>query len=158
MARKKKKKFKSGKLKSGTWVPRDIYMSKAFHSLRGFAPQLIILFLAKRDMDNQYRCTNANNITMTYKELENIYNAGKENKNLPKSGIKRPRIIRAIDDLLAKGFIIIVSHGGAYRQDKSIYGLSDQWQWWCEGMVCNTRPKEPKKGYQGRRIGATKQI
>ena len=158
MVKKKKRNFKPGKFKSGTWVPRDIYMSKAFHSLKGFAPQLLILFLAKRDIDNKHRCTNTDNITMTYIELENIYNAGKENKNLPKSGIKRPRIIRAIDDLLSKGFIRIVSHGGAYKQDKTIYGLSDQWQLWSEGAILNTRPRETRKGYQGRRVGATKQI
>jgi len=154
----KKKKFKKGKFKSGTYVGRDIYFSRAFHSLRGFAPQLLILFLGKRDIDNNHRCLNANNITMTYIELENIYNAGQENKNLPKDGIARPRIIRAFNDLLAKGFITIIYHGGAYKKDRTIFGLSDQWKSWREGMVISTRPKEPKKGYQGQRLGATKQI
>ena len=153
----KKKNYKKGKFKSGTWVTDDISLSRAYHSLKGFAPQLLILFLTKRDIDHKHRCLNANNITMTYIELENIYNAGQENKNLPIDGISRPRISRALDDLLAKGFIKIISHGGGYKRDKTIYGLSDQWRLWHKGMVCNTRPKEPKKGYQGQRLGATKQ-
>ena len=45
MAQKKK-----GKFKSGTWVEHEMYMSRAFHALTGFAPQLLIMFLGKRDM------------------------------------------------------------------------------------------------------------
>jgi hypothetical protein len=156
---KKNRKFKAGKFKSGTWVSQDVYLSKAFHSLKGFAPQLLILFLAKRDIDNKHNCTNADNITMTYIELENIYNRGQENKHLSDNdGITRPRIIRAIDELLAKGFIKIISRGGAYKQDKTIFGLSEQWRWWSDGVVFNTRSKEPRRGYQGRNIGATKKV
>lgn len=153
---KKRKNFRPGTFKSGTWITQDLYFSKAFHDLKGFAPQLLILFLAKRDIDNEHKCTNEDSITMTYIELENIYNRGQENRHLPKSdGIRRPRIIRAIDELLAKGFIKIISRGGAYKQDKSVYGLSDQWRWWSSGVVFNTRTKEPRRGYQGRKLGAT---
>ena len=45
-----KKKRKKGNFKSGTWVERELFMSRAYHALSGFAPQLLTLFFGKRDM------------------------------------------------------------------------------------------------------------
>jgi hypothetical protein len=95
-------KNKKGKFKSGTWILRELSMSRAYLSLGGFAPQLLTLFLLKRNIDKNHNCLNANSITMTYAELENIHNQGNQKKNLPKDGITRTRIIRAIEELMVR--------------------------------------------------------
>ena len=60
-----------------------------------------------------------------------------------------PRLKRAFDELLGKGFLRIVHQGGAYRQDKSIYKLSDEWVFWQPGMILNKRStSDLKRGFQ----------
>lgn len=148
--------------KPGTWVERDLYISRAFHALGGFAPQLLIMLLGERFIKRTTgECTNLDKITMPYAKLENIYNstqgmsegmkklvtAGMRSRK--KDGISRPRIIRAWDDLLAKGFIKITHQGGAWQQDKSTYGLVDDWRSWKPGKVFRERPKDTRTlGYR----------
>lgn len=67
-------------------------------------------------------------------------------------------IAPAIDELLEKGFITIKHLGGTYRHDKTIYAWSDNWVIWREGVVFNTRNKDPKRGFQGKNLGAVKKI
>lgn len=135
------------KLPPGTWVEQELFESKAFLSLRGFAPQLLILLLSKRQRDYQkdgkgaknYTWINLDNITLTYKELTE------------KHGITIPRAIRAFDDLLAKGFIEIRHQGGAYQQDKNVYALITKWTFWRPGTVLNKRKPDAKRGFQGQK-------
>ena len=143
-------KYKKGKFKRGTWIEQDMAMSRAYLSLGGFAPQLLILFLMKRDIDKKHNCLNANSITMTYAELENIHNRGKRpKKDQAKDGITKTWILRAIEELMAKGFIKIVHRGGTYKQDKSIYALTDNWKYWQKGMVIFKREIDIRhRGYR----------
>ena len=157
MARSKKRKKKAP---SGTWFEREMFTSRAYLELTGFASQLLVLFLAKRDIDKERKVRNKNSITMTYIELENFYQRREANlkgsrqyekSNLPK-GISRPRITRAIEKLLAHGFIKIVHRGGAYHQDKTIYALTDDWRLWRPGMVIRKRePDTRKRGYNSKK-------
>ena len=151
--------IRKGKGKSGTYIEREMFMSRAFHSLTGFAPQLLILFLGKRTIkleNGKYVCINLDSLTMTYVELENIYNRGNQRKHIPVDGISRPRITRALDDLLAKGFIKIINHGGAYKQDKTIYALTNDWILWQPGQVIYKRPKDTRwRGYRKPKIKVT---
>lgn len=137
----------------GTWVERDLYRSKAFFALRGVAAQILINFLGKRNFKRinrkkkkEWVCENCNELTFTYIEAQ---------KNF---GVSKARFTRAIDELLAKGFITINHHGGTYRHDKTIFGLCDTWRIWAPGTVLDTRPKEPvKRGYcDPERPGKTK--
>jgi len=128
---------KNKKLAPGTWIEREMFESEAYLSLRGFAPQLLILILAKRQFQNYGRqgkqkriCLNCDKLNITYTEFKNKY------------GISQPRMTRAIDELLAKGFISIVYPGGTYRQDKAVYALSDNWVIWQPEMVLETRERE----------------
>ena len=127
-----------GKPKSppGTWVERDLSKSKAFISLKGLAPQVLVLFLGKRHMKlikhgkrEEWICTNCDDLNFTYIEAEKEY------------GITKSRFRRAIGELLAKGFISIAHRGGGYKQDKSIYALSNNWMMWQPGTVFETRKK-----------------
>ena len=146
-----KRKNKKGKFKAGTWVEREMFLSRAFHALSGFAPQLLIMFLGKRDIklkNGKYVCINQDNITMTYIELENIYKRGKYEKHLPK-GITRTRINAALKQLLAKGFIKIIHRGGGFQQDKTIYALTDDWCLWRPRQVIYMRPEDTcQRGYR----------
>ena len=109
-----------------------------------------MLFLLKRDMDKQHNCLNKNSITMTYLELENLFVSNGRNKigGVPidrnmtgnKDGLSRASIARAIKDLMAKGFIQLVYQGGTYKQDKSVYGLTDDWSLWTPGAVMFKKP------------------
>jgi hypothetical protein len=127
------KKYKSG----GTFIEREMFESRAFLSLKGFAPQLLILILGKRQFATHGRkgkqkrvCINCDKLNITYTEFKNKY------------GITQPRMTRAIDQLLAKGFLSIVNPGGTFRQDKAVYKLSDNWTLWRPGMVFESRERE----------------
>lgn len=139
---------KKGRLHSGTWVERELFTSRAFWALRGAAPQLLIMFLGKRDIRKiDHYCRNLRKLTMTYIELEKLFKKNRLNQN-EADGIERKRIIRAIDELLAKGFLEIVHRGGAYQQDKSMYALVDDWCLWRKGTIYRTREPESRvRGY-----------
>ena len=147
-----KRKRKKGGFKKGTWLEEELYRSRAYLALKGFAPQLLTLFYGKREfktINGKHVCTNIDNITMTYVEIENIFNRGSHKKHLPKDGISKPRFTRGRDDLMEKGFLKIVHHGGAYKKDKTIYAITDDWQWWRPGQVIYKRPKDSRqRGYR----------
>lgn len=124
------------KLSPGTWIERQMFTSEAFLSLRGAAPQLLILFLGKRQFQKigrkgheQRICTNCDSLIMTYAEAQKI-------------GITKTRFLRGIDDLLAKGFLEVKHQGGAWKRDASRYGLSDFWKEWKPGDVFWRRARE----------------
>jgi len=128
------KKFKS----NGLYLEREMLKSKAFLTLSGFAPQLLLLILEKRVVVKQGRrgkeswnCLNKDSINMTYTELE-------------KYKITQPRATRAFDQLLERGFICINNPGGGYKQDKAIYGLSENWRIWQPGMTFDKRPRKDR--------------
>ena len=128
---------KNFKLPPGTWIERDLFQSRAYISLTGCAPQLLIIFLGKRQFDNivvgkkaKRVLKNGDNLIFTYIEAEEKY------------GLDKKRFTRGIDQLLKKGFISIVHQGGSYKQDKTQYGLSDKWTWWKPDVVFESRSKD----------------
>jgi hypothetical protein len=137
-------------LAKGTYIEAEILESQAYLSLSGISPQVLFLFLLKRQFEKvagkkngrQKRvCINANSLSLTYIEAKEKY------------GITQPRLTRAIDDLLAKGFLTCIRQGGAYQQDKSIYGLSEKWRMWRPGVILESRKNEPvKRGYRKPKI------
>lgn len=131
------------KVKSGAWITREMVTSKAFFSLPGNAKQILLMFLLKRDMTKHHVCTNCNSLTMTYLELENMHGEG--------DGLSRGGITHAIEMLLARGFIQVIRQGGGYQQDKSVYGLTEDWRFWVPGSVIRTRSKGRSYGYSALR-------
>ena len=124
------------KASPGTWVEKELWESKAFCFLQGFAPQLLLFFLGKRQFDYVGRkgkekrvCVNCDKINLTYVEMK-------------KYRISQPRMTRAIDQLLEKGFISIVNPGGGYNQDKAIYTLIDKWRIWHPGACLEKRKQD----------------
>ena len=127
------------KAPSGTWITREMIMSKAFTSLSGGSKQVLLMFLLKRDMTKQHVCSNCDSLTMTYLELENMHGEG--------DGMARGTITYSIEQLLARGFIQVVRQGGGYQQDKSVYGLTEDWRFWVPGSVIRTKNKGRSAGY-----------
>ena len=142
---------KKHKLPPGTWIEREMLVSAAYNALTGWAPQLLCHFLHKRRFETQGRkgketriCTNRDSITFTYIEAEKSY------------GITSKRFARAIDELLEKGFVTVVSPGGAYKRDKSIFGISDKWLLWRKGTVFEQRKRENiSRGFRNKKTNST---
>jgi hypothetical protein len=128
----------------GTYIEKEMFESKAFLSLTGIAPQLLILFLGKRFIKIRKNkngkkikyCSNCDSIVFTYIEAKEKY------------GITTRRFLRAKDELLAKGFIRIKNPGGGFKKDKATYSISDQWCLWQPGMTFEVREKiTTQKGF-----------
>ena len=131
------------KLPSGTWITREMFRSPAYLALGGAAPQVLINILGKRWFEKvgvkgrkEMVCSNCDSLRFTYAEAEKL-------------GISKPRFTRAIDLLLAKGFLTLNHHGGGYQGDATVYALSDKWRGWARGMVLERRPEDPvQRGYR----------
>lgn len=135
--------MKGKKLQPGTFVYLEMIQSKAFLALKGFAPQLLLLFLLKRKRQMskdkkgvKFQKWIDDNLIMTYAELEKKYD------------VTKPRFTRGIDDLLAKGFLEIRHAGGAFKKDKSVYALVDTYLLWRPGSVFKKRMRDVKRGFQ----------
>lgn len=146
------KKYKHG----GFYWERDLYQSEAFSSLGKNSMKVLIALLDNRQREKPSEAMdkkgnkrkpqfiNLHRLEIPYGTLEKVYK------------INRSSIPRAIDELLAKGFIEISYHGGACRHDKSQYALSNNYLLWAPGASpFATRPRREKHGYQGRQLGAT---
>ena len=124
----------------GTYIEADILESQAYLSLSGIAPQVLSLFLLKRQFEKvggkkngkqKKVCVNQNSLSLTYIEAEKEY------------GITQPRLTRAIDELLAKGFLSCTYQGGTWKQDKSTYGVIDKYLLWRPGTIFEKRHFDP---------------
>ena len=137
------KKFKFAR---GTFLEAEMYESRAFYKLKGAAQYLLIQFYGKRKFDQMQNkpgkrmepvVKNHDSITFTYAEA------------LEKHGIGKSQFTRAIDELLAKGFITVIRQGGAYDHDKTVYGLSEKWRDWKPGIVFEVRkPDKIQRGFR----------
>lgn len=130
-----------------TSIETEMVVSQAFMTLNGTCKNLLLLFLLKRKL--KFRkgqvpvCINADEIHMTYIELTS-----------PPFNLHPEQVRRAIKTLLVRGFIKIVHQGGAYKKDKTIYGISDNWRIWGPGQDFSPKKKDVKRGYQGKGLGA----
>jgi len=148
-----RKKYKPG----GIYIERELYQSDAFLSLSKNAIKVLIALLDNRQREpygkakdrkgnkRKRKFINLDCLEIPYGTLEKVY-------NIPRSSIPG-----AIDELLAKGFTKISYHGGACKHDKNQYAWSDNYLLWTPHTApFEVRPKRERRGYQGRRLGTTK--
>ena len=85
-------------------------------------------------------------------ELEYCYSEAE------KKGMTRPRFMRALDQLIERGFIDVVHSGsGGKKGDKSLYAISERWRYWeTEDFIENPRPKDNRNGRGFNRYWADK--
>jgi hypothetical protein len=160
----------------GTFIETKMFLSEAYLSLgqqdscpyvSSASVHLLTMLLGKRQFSKvpgrkgsqkiQMR-SDDNKFTLTYKEIQSYGSRMNKKGEIVKGMITQPRLTRALDELLWKGFIEIHVYGGAFEKHKSVYGLSDAWVNWHWG---DTAIRERKrdfrrggKGFQGAGKGA----
>ena len=93
----------------------------------------------KKGRPRKQRFINLKSLQMPYGTLEKKYK------------ISRSNIPKGFDELLEKGFLKIVHHGGSWKHDKSIYALSDNYLLWKKGIIFEKRLRDAvHRGYQGK--------
>lgn len=142
----------------GTFIDTKLYLSQAYINLgkpgtsptvSSYSHALLAMFLGLRQFgtvkdrkgQRQYKRTDDNRFYLTYKELAS-------------RGITQPAATRAIDELLAKGFIEIIERGGAFDKHKTVYSLVVDWQTWKPSdPPVRKRLQDVKRGFQGKGLG-----
>ena len=106
-----------------TTITDQILFSKAWLSLGGKAPQVYMLFRYRVQTEKvkygpdkgKHREKNTQELTFTYKQAVEC-------------GLTQNTFLAALDALIAKGFLDVVSYGGGLEHRKTVYGLSDRWR------------------------------
>jgi hypothetical protein len=120
------------------YIPPDLPKSAAFLALSGKAPQVLLLFYCRRQVEKlkragprgeHWRDLNAGQIVFTYREAEKL-------------SLSAGKFRRAIDDLIEHGFLDVTKSGSGLKGDYSLYGISHRWQaWGTPDFVVKHRPK-----------------
>jgi hypothetical protein len=143
--------------RGGIYIERELFQSDAFLSLNKNAIKVLFAILDSRERESKGQARdkkgrkrkpkfiNLNRLIVPYGTIEKKYQ------------IPHGRIAPAFDELLAKGFLKIVYHGGRSKHDKNIYAWSNNFLLWTpKSGPFEVRPKREKHGYQGRATGARK--
>jgi len=103
-------------------IERELLRSNAYFSLTGKASQVLMMFLAKRQMAKVpagkrkvWEISNNGEIVFPYSEAE-------------KFGISAPTFTRALDQLLDRGFLDITFQGTGICGVATKYAISDRWK------------------------------
>ena len=123
-------------------IERPMINSPALMKLTGVAPQVLLLFLARRKFSMAGRrggkkswiFTNNGDIEFPYSQAEKQF------------GITKPRFNRALKQLVEVGFIDINHHGGGMVKDSTTYFISERWvKFGKKGFVKKSLPKDTRK-------------
>jgi len=137
----------------GIYIERKVFYSAAYQALSKNARMILLAMLDARQINPAYkkavkkgfradRYLDLDKIKMPYTKLKEKY------------GIPTGSIPRAIDELLAIGFIEIKHAGGAGEHDQTVYALLDDYLAWTKGKVFRLRQRDLKRGFQGKGLGA----
>jgi hypothetical protein len=101
------------------WINKEMLRSEAFRTITAPTSFLVLHeFYARKQLTGKkstgYTMTNNGEIIFPYATAE-------------KKGISNSAFMRAVNDLLARGFIYIAHEGGAMQGDATRYGLSENW-------------------------------
>ena len=125
-------------------VERALLKSKAFRVLNGTAKNVFFDFLmkcrvkgrkAQPGRKSERDILNNGELEYTYSEAE-------------KKDISRTSFMRALDELIGKGFIDVAHSGsGGMKGDKSKYSISERWrEWGTDSFIKKARPKDTRSG------------
>lgn len=138
----------------GVYFERKVFLSAAYLALSKNGRMALLAMLDARQKNPAYkpsgkgfrtaRFVNLDQIKMPYTKLREKY------------GIPTQSIPRAIDELLANGFIEIKHVGGAGEHDMSVYALIEDYLQWTVGVVFRQRHRDVRRGFQGRKLGVAK--
>ena len=125
------------------YFDRDLLRSPVFRSLRVSSMLVYLDFLGKRKMQKANRKAGKSGwVIINNGEIEYTYSEAEA------KGITRPRFMRALDELIAKGFIDVAHSGtGGVKGDKSLYAFSERWRkYGTDEFVERSRPKDRRSG------------
>jgi len=122
MARRGRKKSYLRPYVQGSWVPieDDLLLSNAFRDLQ---PSAVILLLHLHRIDKVLAWKDGDEYSggfnLTFTEAERL-------------GLARATTMRAVQDLVKRGFIEIVVRGGLRSQGRtsSVYRIAERWRTW----------------------------
>lgn len=136
--------------RGGIYWERSLYQSDAFLSLSKNAMKFLIALLDARKRGVHKIGKRKETVFVNIDRIEMPYSLLKERFSMNDEGIARGK-----DELLAKGFIDITREGGTGQHDTALYALIDDYQRWRPGMIFRRRKRDVRRGYQGKRLGAT---
>lgn len=140
----------------GFFWERQLYQSPAFLDLHKNAIIMLIALMDARKREfsslskdkkgnkRKPEFVNLDRLEMPYRTLQKVY------------GMHQHGIVRAIDKLLANGFIKIPHYGGLGEHDRTRYALVNDWLKWEPGTVLRKRDRDVRMGYQSKYLGVTK--
>ena len=131
-------------------LDQRLIKSKVWLSLSGTAINVFLIFRTKCQIGNRRRkqgakgrkiIINNGEIVFTYDEAEKKY------------GITHGRFNRAIDDLVAKGFIDISDTGMGLHKMTTYYSISDRWEKYGTSEFRNIKRPKAKQYNAGFKLG-----
>jgi hypothetical protein len=106
------------------WINKELLQSRALRTITSPTVFLVLMdFYGRKQVtkkkgnsgNKKYDMTNNGELFYTYAEAE-------------KKGISRTAFMKAIDELLARGFIFIAKESGGLFRVATQFGLSDEWK------------------------------
>jgi hypothetical protein len=118
-----------------SWVGHELLCSPAYLSLTKIGTDVLMFALSmrryppgtKKKPRDYWKPTNSHEILIPYKRVREFFST---NGNRPPT---ERSVTRAINDLMAKGFIDAVRVGGSGKGDVSKYRLTHDWRVWAPG-------------------------
>jgi len=125
-------------------VERALLKSEAFRCLNGTSKTVLFDFLMKCRVKGRKvkPGRKSERVILNNGEIEYCYSEAE------KRGTPRSNFMRALDELLKKGFIDIAHSGsGGKKGDKSLYAISDRWRaWGTDDFISAKRPNDNRQG------------
>lgn len=117
------------------WVGYELLSSPAYRALTKIGTDILMFALSMRKFPpgtkkkprNYWKPTNSHEILIPYKTVRDFFSTRGNKPPTERS------VTRAINDLMAKGFIDVVRVGGSGKGDVSKYRLTHDWRVWAPG-------------------------
>ena len=119
-------------------------MSHAFRDLKPAARDILIQLYFEVEMSSSRTRTkkytptviNRHDIKLTYREIK------------ARLGYSEKTIWESFKQFLEHGFLKVIKHGGGFKGDVQVYGVTEGWRRWKKGDVIRTIEKNGKLGRQ----------
>jgi hypothetical protein len=137
-----KKKMHSCPFQKGTFILKDVLLSRAFISLNATGKQILLMLLLKRQMPGKFK---------TRKALpkDTVINNGEIELSYPEMlsfGLDSKYVARGFSDVIEKGFCRMTERGGKGKASYNRYELINDWKDYGTD-VFTPREREKSVGY-----------
>lgn len=118
------KKHHSCPFQKGTFITKDLLLSKAYLDLSKHGRLILTLFLLKRQMPGNFKTRKGipKDTVLNNGELELSY------KELTSVGLESKQASRGFSDVIEKGFVTMTGRGGKGKKSYNLYKLISDWK------------------------------